>query len=87
MATREEVYAAIDSERAYQDAQKGNSKRHDGQPQMSPGEFILVLEHLLLQARTEWYRPDGGVSCLEHIRKVAGSATQCMEVHGAPPRK
>lgn len=86
MVSRSEVYNVINGERAYQDAQLGNAKRHEGQPAMTPGEFILCMEKCLADARTEWYRPDGDKSCLNFIRKVTALGVQCMELHGAPPR-
>jgi hypothetical protein len=86
MPTRDQVFAAINSERDYQDAQKGNSKRHEGQPPMTPGEYILCMEECLKKARATWYRPDGGVACLDDIRKVAALGVSCMELHGAPHR-
>lgn len=86
MATREQVYHAINSERNYQDRQLGNAKRHEGQPPMTPGEFILCMEKCLEDARTAWYTPYGGVACLDNIRKVVATGVQCMELHGAPLR-
>jgi hypothetical protein len=86
MATREQVFAAINTERAYQEAQIGNSKRHEGQPPMTPGEYILCMEKCLADARVTWYAPDGGAACLDHVRKVAALAVSCMELHGAPER-
>ncbi len=87
MIDRGTVYDSIDSERAYQDAQKGNSKRHEGQPPMTPGEYILCMEKCLADARNDWYRPDGGKSCLNYVRKVAALAVGCMELHGSPRRE
>lgn len=86
-SNRANVYSVIDGERRYQDGGKGNAKRHEGMPQMTPGEFILCMEKLLHDARLAWYAPDGGVACLDHIRKVVASGVQCMEVHGAPRRE
>lgn len=84
---RADVYAAVDSERNYQDAGAGNAKRHEGQPQMTPGEIILCMEKCLVDARTAWYAPDGGTACLPHIRKVTALGVQAMEVFGAPVRE
>ena len=53
---------------------------------MTPGEFILCMEKCLADARAEWYKPNGGVSCLDHVRKVTALGVQCMEIHGAPLR-
>lgn len=83
---RDVVYVAVDSERDYQDAQRGNAKRHVGQPEMTPGEYILCMEKCLADAREAWYRPDGGTSCLPFVRKVTALGVACMEKHGAPPR-
>lgn len=84
---RANVYAAVDSERAYQDAQAGNAKRHEGQPPMTPGEYILCMEKCLADAREAWYRPDGGTKCLDFVRKVTALGVGCMELHGAPRRE
>lgn len=86
-ASRAEVFSAIDGERAYQDEGRGNAKRHEGSPVMNPGECILCLEHLVVEARNAWYKPDGGKACLPHIRKLAAVAVQCMENYGAPERE
>jgi hypothetical protein len=85
--TRIQVYNVIDGERDYQDAQRGNAKRHEDQPPMTPGEHILCMQHLLQVARETWYKPDGGTACLEHIRKATALGVQCMERWGAPPRQ
>jgi hypothetical protein len=86
MFTRQEVYAAIDSERDYQDAGRGNALRHEGMPVMTPGEYILCMEKCLADARIEWYKPYGGKSCLDFVRKVAALGVAAMEHHGAPKR-
>lgn len=85
-ATRKQVYEAIDTERDYQDAGRGNAKRHEGQPEMTPGEHLLCMEKCLTDARESWYKPDGGAACLDHVRKVAALAVACMERYGAPRR-
>jgi hypothetical protein len=87
MATRQEVYSAIDGERAYQDAGKGNAQRHDGMPEMTPGEILLCMEKLMNDAREVWYSPDGGVNCLPYVRKVTAMGVKLMEHYGAPRRE
>lgn len=84
---RLDVYAAIDSEREYQDAGKGNAKRHEDNVPMSPGEYLLCMEKCLADARDVWYRPDGGAACLPFVRKVAALGVACMELYGAPHRE
>jgi hypothetical protein len=88
MVDRSEVYAAIDSERAYQNAGAGNAQRHpDADKAMTPGEFILCMEKCLADARDAWYKPNGGQASLPFVRKVAALGVQCMELHGAPHRE
>lgn len=82
----EAAQAAIESERTYQELQLGNSKRHEGQPAMTLGEFILCMEECLNRAREIWYLPNGGIACLDHVRKVTALGVACMELHGAPLR-
>ena len=81
VATRPEVYAAIDTERAYQDdLWEGN--------RLTIGEFILLLSEYTDRAKHEWStekKPEQ--RALEFVRKVAGIAVNCMEQHGAPPRQ
>lgn len=87
-ATREQVYATVDSERRYQDAGAGNAQRHpDTDKAMTPGEFILCMEECLAHARAAWYKPNGGQASLPFIRKVTALGVHCMELHGAPPRE
>lgn len=83
---RDHVYDVIDGERRYQIEQRGNAKRHEGQPEMTPGEYLLCMEKCLADARAAWYAPNGGEACLEHVRKVTALGVACMEIHGAPFR-
>lgn len=87
MVSRQEVYQAIDGERDYQDAGRGNAQRHEGMPEMTPGEYILCMEKCLQDAREAWYRPDGGQACLPHLRKVSALGVAAMELYGAPARE
>lgn len=85
-ATRQEVYAAIDSERDYQDRIWRNAAG-DGPNPLEVGEAILAMEDYLEQARKIWCREHKPCAqSLEFVRKVAGLAVSCMEQHGAPPR-
>lgn len=87
MAERSEVYAAIDSERNYQDerfpAINGFSATPEG--------FLLVVEELLAQARTHVTQgrlpPLGdGSDILVFLRKIGATAVRAMEQYGAPKR-
>jgi hypothetical protein len=81
---RIDAYLAIDSERTYQDAGRGNAAAND---MNSIPEHLLVIEKLLADAKLAWYHPGGSPDALEHVRKIGGVATRCMEIHGAPLRK
>jgi hypothetical protein len=86
-APRFAAYAAIDSERDYQDAGLGNAARHEGAPpHLLPGEVILCMEKCLSDAREAWYRPDGATNALPFLRKVSALGVQAMERYGAPLR-
>ena len=86
-ATRSEVYAAIDSERAYQDSRwvAGDNAHHSH----SLCDWITYIEDYLAEAKHIASResfPACDEKVLDIIRKVAGMAVACMEEHGAPHR-
>jgi hypothetical protein len=87
-APREEVYAAFDSEREYQDLKWGDtlSGGRPGDGERSVDEFALYLigyaNDLLVNA-SHFGHTQGK---LEIIRKIGGLAVACMEQHGAPKR-
>jgi len=74
--TRAEVYAVIDGERNYQDAQCGNAKRHEDMPPMTV-TGRLSAEHPNLQQTPQ----DPRIRSL-----ITALGVQCMERWGAPPR-
>lgn len=84
---RRAVYAAVDTERNYQDAGRGNASIRP--EDLSLGEQLLNIEALLHQARALWYTvgSTGTKPVLDQVRKIAGVAVACMEIHGAPPRR
>ena len=86
MTTRADVYAAIDSERAYQDMRKA---RDQGQEFHSLEEFVLYrkfyLDETIRVASTTW-GPDAQPKTLDFVRKVAALGVAAMEQHGAPQR-
>lgn len=86
---RAAAYLAFDSERAYQEAQEGNSLRTGVSKgkQLTVGEIIAVSQKILNDALNEWYKPGGQVTALPYIRKLGGMATQALEVFGAPHRE
>ena len=89
MPSRQEVYAVIDGERAYQDdIIANNPTRHDATDHQHPvGSFLTMMDTYLRRAQDAWTDKAGHDPALEVIRKIAAIAVQCMERHGAPPRE
>lgn len=85
--SRELAYIAIDSERDYQDAGRGNARRDSAEPPLSLGDHLVILRKILHDAEEAWYKPDGRAATLDYIRKLGGVAVHCMEDYGAPLRK
>lgn len=85
--TREEVYAIVDSERAYQDSLASTSET-DGFHTYA--EFLLYIDDYVQQAKrvasTTW-GPDAKTKTLDMIRKVTALGVACMEQNGAAPRE
>jgi len=86
---REEVYAAFDSEREYQDMRWGDtlSGGRPGDGERTVDEFSLYIigyaNDLLVNASHFGNQRDK----LDIIRKIGGLAVACMEQHGAPMRR
>lgn len=86
--TREEAYAILDSERAYQDAKGEDAEYSHIRNDISPGEHILAMEKCLTDARLAWYNtamPHGPAA--EHVRKVGALALRFIEYFGASRRE
>jgi hypothetical protein len=87
MTSRADVYAAINSERDYQEMRV---KRDQGNPFHSLEEFILFMDFYLTEtkrvASTTW-GPEAKPATLEFVRKVVALGVAAMEHHGAPQRK
>ena len=85
--SRNEVYAAVDSEREYQEyvvdpaiAENDPSGQHT-----LPAELVLMKVYLDRAMQLFASRPSQETT-LDCVRKIAGIAVRCMEKHGAPPR-
>jgi hypothetical protein len=89
MTLRQEVYAALDSERDYQDSKWGDalsSGRKPGNGERSIDEFVTYIvgyAHKLLDEASTFA---DAAAKLNAVRKVAGLCVACMEQHGAPKR-
>lgn len=87
MTPRADVYAALDSERDYQDQRWGPT---ESQGLHSIEEFILYMEDYLAEAKHLLARAaqaDAYPAALANMRKVTAMGVACMEQHGAPLRK
>lgn len=77
---RELAYAAINSERDYQQRKWGPDElEHE------LAAFVLYMSVYLAEAQ-KLATSASTIDALEPIRKVAGLAVACMEKHGAPKR-
>ncbi len=93
MAEREDVIAAFESERAYQDSKWGTVMSSGRQPEVgeiggdrSLDEYILYIvgyTNKLLDKASTFADPKGK---LDFVRKVGGLCWAAMEQHGAPQR-
>lgn len=83
-ATRKEVYAAIDSERDYQD-------EHHGGPDHDYLHSVDDWGHFMLLYCQQFRGPSFDLLTNEEqlsiIRKITALGVAAMEVHGAPLRK
>jgi hypothetical protein len=81
-AARQEVYAALDSEREYQ-------ARRWGEHAHSVTEFLVYMRDYVEEALhtvTREADPMAAAVALDNVRKVAALGVACMEQHGAPMR-
>lgn len=79
---RIDVYAAVDSERDYQDRKWGAIDQHPHEV----GGWILLMENALRQAKEAWSGSPNDNAALEEVRKVIGLGVACAEQHGLRPR-
>jgi hypothetical protein len=84
---RTEVYAALDSERDYQD-QKWGIPEDPSFPTVT--EFLTYMRDYTEEALHILSRepvPEADQTALHNVRKVGALAVACMEQHGAPKRE
>jgi len=88
MIPRSEVYAAIDSERAYQD-KRWNSETTTSDGFHSFEEWFVYIGDYVNEARhilSRENKQDADIKVLHIMRKVAAMSVCAMEQHGAPRR-
>lgn len=89
VSTRSDVYHAIDTERDYQDARRGNSARAEMDTNRDLGSMILLIDQYLTKTKAAFAGPHPASvnETLNQLRKVAALAVLAMEYHGALPRE
>lgn len=89
MLPRQDVYQAIDGERAYQDY-RWNESTTSTAGKHSVTEFLAFMRDYLDEALhlvTRTAEPEASDRALHIVRKVATLGVACMEQHGAPRRE
>jgi hypothetical protein len=90
---RSEVYAALDSERTYQDIRWGVDAAPGRRPSdhfHSVSEWLLYIQDYTTEAIHICSReadPVASEKALNWIRKIAAMGVVCMEQNGAPKRE
>lgn len=77
IATRKQVYNAIDGERAYQET-KWKRPAHNH----SATEYMVYIQTLAHEALVKVSHEDGEHAAHDAMRKIAALAVSCMEEHG-----
>lgn len=79
MAKRQEIYQAVDRERDYQDRKWGNRDH-------TVGNFLLIMEGELEEAKQAWRKKPGDAAALREMLQVIAVGVACMESHGVVER-
>jgi hypothetical protein len=88
MPSRNEVYAAVDSEREYQEyvVEPSLAGEDQGLTEHSIGDELVLMKVYIDRAMTAAASRPSKETTLDFVRKVVGVGVRCMEKHGAPPR-
>jgi hypothetical protein len=86
MINRNEVYAAIDSEREYQNNLARNVVNRESDPTFSPITNLVIIQELCARMQKDFYENPGHPD-MNNMRKIAGTAVRAMEAFGAPRRE
>lgn len=85
---RQEVYAAIEGERSYQDS-RWNVGTTPTEGKHTVTEWLAYIADYVREGMTQVTRagdPEASQAALNTIRKITGLGVACMEQHGAPLR-
>lgn len=77
-----QTFYAIERERNYQDEKWGDLEEHPH----TVGEWLLVLESELNEAKQGWVKEGGDETALREILQVAAVAVACLQQHGIHER-
>lgn len=80
--TRNQVFAAIESERDYQDRKWGTPSEHPHEV----GGYLTLMQVHLRRAREAWAGANSDTEALESLRKVLALGVACAEQHGIRAR-
>jgi hypothetical protein len=80
VSSRVEVFAAIESERDYQESLPRNTIKSQ-----SPMEYLALIDRISRDMNDAWYENSGQPS-MEFMRKIAAVAVRAMEEHGVVNR-
>jgi hypothetical protein len=82
-ATRESVYRAVDTERAYQDRLPPDRTELDpNDRKRTVGESLTMLRHYMRMAEHDWTVTAGDEKALHQVRKIVAICVRCMEEQG-----
>jgi hypothetical protein len=76
---KQDIFAAINDERAYQD-NKWGVKQH------TVGDFLLIMEAELNEAKQAWIKGTNDNEALKEILQVISVGVACLEQHGCIDR-
>jgi len=79
MNDRIEIFAAVTRERNHQIHTWGSNPH-------SVGEWLLILQAELDEAKEAWVKNRGDIKALEEILQVVAVGVACMEEHGVVER-
>jgi hypothetical protein len=85
-ATRDEVYAAIDGERDYQDSKSPTSETGGVH---TVAEWLLYMQDYLNEAQhiaSRTWGPEATHQCLDIMRKITAMGVACQEQNGIVER-
>ena len=80
--TIQEIEIAIRRERSYQDEKWGTIAGHPH----TVGEWLLIMEKELREAKGAWISQRGDIGALEEILHVIAVGCACLEQHGIVER-